>query len=210
MGVPVYSFDDFSNKFQDLRLKKKLFGFFLYDSRPTHEVIEQFTQKRHDWLDELAGFGKIYFFFPLRRSSSKEFENPSLEIARLFDIEPAKLPGIALFSVLPDSDAGENKVVFFQLNESIFRDQPQRVEDLFNQIFKVLNECQKSNKPSEQLLEDVRIRIEHLRRTSRVGSIWHQFKRLAEALVVSLPEKMLTAMAEGFGKSVADKAIKGH
>jgi hypothetical protein len=210
MGVPVYSFDDFSNKFQELRQKKKLFGFFLYDSRPTHDVIEQFTRERHDWLDELAGFGKIYFFFPLRRSKSKEFENPSLEIAKLFDIEPAKLPGIALFSVLPESDAAENKVVFFQLDETIFGDKPQRVEGLFSQLFMLLNECQKSDKPSEELLEDVRLRIEHLRKTSKAGSVWHQFKRLAQAFVVGLPEKMLTAMAEGFGKSVADKAIKGH
>lgn len=97
-GVPVLNFEDFEAKFAQLKNKRKLFGFLLYDSRPTNQVVEKFTQERYNWLDELAGFGKIYFFFPLRKAAPKIFENPSLEVAKFFNLDAGKLPGILLFT----------------------------------------------------------------------------------------------------------------
>lgn len=209
MGVPIFNLDDFEAKFNELKNKKKLFGFFLYDSRPTHDVIERFTRERKDWLDELAGFGKIYFFFPLREGKSKGFENPSLEIARLFDIEAAKLPGIVLFTVLPPSEAQTNKVVYFHLDDKLFTEH-NRIEKIFNELFQILNRCQKDHKSAEQLLEDVRTAVESLQKSEKIQPFVQYLKKGAKTLFVDLPEKMLKAMAEGFGKALGEHTVKGN
>jgi hypothetical protein len=161
-------------------------------------------------VDQLAGFGKIYFFFPLRKTTAKNFENPSLEIARLFDIPLGELPGIALFTVLPEANAQDNKVVFFRLDKRLFVDSPDGIENVFNALFQVLKQCQASGKSSEQLLDEVRLEIERLQKKFPKDSRWRYFKKISEAAFVTLPQKMLIAMAEGFGKSFADRAIKGN
>lgn len=209
MGVPVFNLNDFEAKFAQVKDKRKLFGFFLYDNRPTHQVIERFTSERKDWLDELAGFGKIYFFFPLRKARSKGFENPSLEVAKLFDIRSSKLPGIVLFTLLPSSDAHTNKAVYFELDDEIFNDKPGRIEKTFNELFEILNKCQKKDKSPDELLEDVRNEVERLQKSEKIQPFVSYLKKGAAVLFIDLPEKMLKAMAEGFGKALGEKTVKG-
>jgi hypothetical protein len=209
MGIPVFNFDDFEAKFTRVRVKKNLFGFFLYDSRPTHEVIDRFTQKRHNWLDELAGFGNIYFFFPLRKAKEKGFENPSLEVAKLFDIEASKLPGIILFNILPESDAHNSKAVYFELDEAMFAGELHRIEKIFIELFQILNKCQRKNKQPDELLNAVREEVERLQRSEKVQPFVRYLKKGATVIFTDLPQKILTAMAEGFGKAIGEHAAKG-
>jgi hypothetical protein len=211
MGVPVLNFEDFEAKFAQLKNKRKLFGFLLYDSRLTSQVVEKFTQERYNWLDELAGFGKIYFFIPLRKAAPKKFENPSLEVARFFNLDAGKLPGILLFTDFSPAEAHTNKAVYLELDKDLFADEANNVgeiENLFTSLFNIIRECQKDAKLPDVILEKVGERVEGLRRSQRVQPLIKYLKKGAKVLFIELPESILKAMAEGFGKALGERTAK--
>ena len=208
MGVPVYNFNDFTEKFNKLKKQKSLCGFFLYDSSPTQKIIKNFTRKRADWLDELAGFGKIYFFFPLHRSESREFQNPSLKIAGIFNIPLKNLPCIILFNNLPTRSKSP-KFICFELEETLFTEENTgNIQRVFEELFQILSSCQKTNKTPDQLLEEVRLEVEKLKRANKMQSRINFFKQSAKGLLIALPQKAILAIAEGFGKALGEQTMK--
>jgi hypothetical protein len=212
MGVPVLNFEDFEAKFAQLKDKRKLFGFLLYDSRLSNQVVEKFTQERYNWLDELAGFGRIYFFVPLRKAAPENFENPSLEVAKFFNLDAGKLPGILLFTDFSPTEAHTNKAVYLELDRELFADEANNVEEiekLFTSLFSIVKECQERAKLPDELLEEVGERIGGLRRSQMAQPLLKYLKRGAKVLFIELPESMLKAMAEGFGKALGERTARG-
>jgi hypothetical protein len=120
-------------------LSPNLYGFLLFDERPSHAPIERFVANDFDWLDDLARSAQIILFVYVAKPKGRiakrvrkievksgdqikserviliqsrgEVKNPSLVVARMLGIEPKQLPGIAFFQRLGD-DKGEKGIDF--------------------------------------------------------------------------------------------------
>ena len=101
MGVAIASLDDFQKKFEERKDRSDLFGFFLFDERPSQRAVETFAEQQFPWLDRLAAAAQIFFFVFLRNNPGwpDVVENPGLEVANMFDIRANQLPGIVLFTL---------------------------------------------------------------------------------------------------------------
>lgn len=180
MGVRVSSFDEFSNKLSNYRKRSVIFGFLLFDSRPSQEVINVFTQRHDRWIDELATSAKIYFFFPFKREK-EDFINPSVEIAGIFEIGVSRLPGVILFA--PPGKGGKvtgKRAVYIPLKERDFNDRA-IYEPILVDLFELIKKSIKNHKKSELVLSHIKKELAKLRRRKvsrgfgshiRKGLIW--------------------------------------
>jgi len=154
MGVAIANLEDFNKKFEARKDKSDLFGFFLFDERPSQRAVEAFADQQFPWLDRLAAASKMFFFVFLRNNPDwyDAVENPGLEVANMFDIHANQLPGIVLFTLKPDR-VGVKKASYLPLKAELFEAEPQQVEDLLADFFSVIQDCRKNNDDSDALLD---------------------------------------------------------
>lgn len=205
MGVPVSTFDEFQKKLELFQDRSVIFGFLLYDSRPSQKVLEGFTQNQEQWIDDLARASNIYFFFPFRKKG-KDFRNPSPELIRLFDLGLDNLPGIILFGPpRKDGKVRSEHAVYLPLEESDFDDH-MVYEPIFIDLFGLISEALKKTQASHEALQLIKKDIDKLllRKTGRGFADY--LRKGTKILIFELPKALYRPFAEGFGKVLGEKA----
>ena len=208
MAIPISSFEDFRAKFAALKDSRDLFAFFLFDSRPSQKAVEQFADQQFDWLDNLAAASRIFFFIFLRSNPTEgRIENPSLEVARMFDIRPNQLPGIVLFALADDRE-GVGEGVYLPLDASLFENDLPRVEQVFADLFSLIQECRgKTNNPAELFLR-LREKVNSLRRREQFRPVAEYLKGTLDSLI-KLPTRLIDSVAKAFAEEAARRAAGG-
>jgi hypothetical protein len=206
-----------------------IYAFLLFDNRPSHRAIEQFAADQLGWLDHLARSAQIIMFVYIGKHaadsdeqkdakatndedlakerialvhSKEEFQNPGLEIARDLGIRPNQLPGIALFTTLSD----ERAAVFFPLKSALFEKEAIEIERVLADFFSIIQECQEGASTPDQLLSQLRARIDTLRRTEQARPILLYAKEALLTIIrlpITLPQVAGTAFAQTFAQETA-------
>ena len=204
MGVPVSSFDEFRARFSGARGRSAIFGFLLYDSRPSQQIVEHFTQEQAPWIDELARGAGIYFFFPFNREG-EEFKNPSVEIARIFGFGLSRLPGIVLFAPPgKDGKVTSKHAVYIPLEEQDFNDR-NIYEPIFIDLFELIRDSIDKKKKSDLALRYIKDELAKLRRRKRQRGFAGYIRKGAHLIMIDIPKAIYAPFAEGFGKALGEK-----
>lgn len=186
--IIVRNFAQFEKTFVRLKDERDLFGFFLFDSGHSQEVVQKFANEGSDLIDGLAKSARMYFFVPLRNKGGGKFENPSLEVGQMFGIKPNQLPGVVLFTVstsqmtstrpsspgvrLPsEPDVFMSQGVYLPLKTELFQGDALEAERVFRDLFSLIQECREESGDSDELLEKLRDRVSALDRTQKVRPI---------------------------------------
>lgn len=204
MGVPVSSFNDFRKKLQDVKGKSIIFGFLLFDRRPSQKVINEFTQEQPPQIDELAKNAGIYFFFPFK-NEGENFSNPSSRIAKAFNLGLSRLPGIVFFAP-PDKSGKKNPVVYIPLKAKDFNDS-QNYETIFIDLFELIRESIANNRTSTEVLESIKNELVTLRNRDRRRGFSQYIRKGGHMIITDMPKGVLKALSEGAGRAMADKAF---
>lgn len=205
MGVPVSSFDEFRDSLRMAKGRSVIFGFLLYDSRPSQEVVNRFAQQQAPWIDELARGAGIYFFFPFKNEEG-EFKNPSVEIARIFDLGVSRLPGVILFA--PPDEGGKvsrKNAVYIPLEEKDFND-ANTYEPIFIDLFELIRDGISKKKESAKVLMYIKEDLAKLRRKKTGRGFAANIRKGAHLIIFDIPKALYGPFAEGFGKALGEKA----
>ncbi|MBS0181164.1 MAG: hypothetical protein JSS39_02070 [Nitrospira sp.] len=185
MGVPIASFDDFSSKLVQRREEAAIFGVLLFDSRPSQKVVKSSTEAQTEWLDDFARACGIYFFYPLQKRG-KKFKNPSPDIARIFSIPTAKLPGILMFAPPnPDGTIRADYAVYIQLADADFS-KPSVYEPIFDDLSQVVGEAKVPASSTQEMLAHVRDGVRRLKARKLRRKLVVSLKDGAEVLLVKI------------------------
>lgn len=183
MAVPISSLDDFMNKLDARKTHSDLFAFFLFDERPSHQAIGRFANDEFEWLDSLAASARLFFFIFLR---SDKYEggvaNPGLEVARMFGIRPNQLPGVVLFIVSEDLKIVKDGV-FLPLKARLFEEDIDAVEDVFSDLFTLIQNCRERSHSSKELLENLQNDVKGLRRRQHARPVFKYLEDTASAIL---------------------------
>lgn len=209
MAVAISSFEQFEHKFEQLKYSRDLFAFFLFDDRPSHEAIERFAEDQFDWLDSLAASARIFFFVFIRRDDTVQgnVANPSLEVARMFGIPPNRLPGVVLFTLSEDQE-GVSDGVYVPLKAKLFGEDIEHVEEVFSDIFTLIQECQGHGGKPAELLVDLQKRVKELERKERTRPVM-KYLRATLVSTAGFPGKLLISMSEAFAQEAARRVLPG-
>jgi len=204
MGVPVSSFDEFRSKLSAAQGRSIIFGFLLYDSRPSQQIVDHFTQEQAPWLDDLARGAGIHFFFPFKREGT-DFKNPSVEIAGIFDLGLSRLPGIVLFA--PPGEDGKvtgKHAVYIPLEEQDFND-INIYEPIFIDLFQLIRDSINTKKKSELVLRQIKDQLAKLRRKKTQRGFAGNIRKGAHLILFDIPRAIYAPFAEGFGKALGER-----
>lgn len=204
MGVPVSTFNEFRESLSKAKGRSVIFGFLLYDSRPSQEVVNRFAQQQAPWIDELARGAGIYFFFPFKREEG-EFRNPSVEIARIFDLGASRLPGVILFAPPEGDGKVTNKhAVYIPLEEQDFND-ANTYEPIFIDLFELIGDSIAQKKESGMVLMHIKEELAKLRRRKTQRGFAANIRKGAHLIIFDIPKAIYGPFAEGFGKALGEK-----
>ena len=206
MGVPVSGFNEFRAKLSEVQGRSVIFGVLLYDSRPSQQIVNQFTQEQAPWIDDLARGAGIYFFFPFERES-EDFKNPSVEIARIFRLGLARLPGIVLF-VPPGEDGkvSSKHAVYIPLEEQDFNDIA-IYEPIFIDLFDLIRDSIEKHKKSELVLRHVKDELAKLRSRKNRRGFARYIRKRAHLIMFDLPKALYVPIAKSFGRALGEKIV---
>ena len=205
MGVPVSNFDDFRAKLTTFSDRSAIFGFLLFDSRPSQKAINQFTQEQAAWIDELAKGAGIYFFFPFKREG-ESFKNPSVEILRIFNLGVSRLPGIILFAPPgKDGKITSKHAVYIPLEEEDF-DDANVYEPIFIDLFELIRESIGQKKTSEAALQHIKNELAKLRKRRSKRGFAAYIRKGAHLVLFEIPRAIYGPFAEGFGRALGERA----
>ncbi len=201
MGVPVTSFNDFQAKLKESRKKSVIFGFLLYDSRPSQKVVADFSQAQPEWIDELARSSKIYFFFPFKTTGTG-FANPSAEVARLFRIGLSRLPGVLLF-VPPGTDGKlrSEHAVYLPLAAEDFGD-AEIYEPILIDLFELIRTTLRKTQVPHEVLVLIQAEVKRLRRRTAQRGFADHIRKGAQVMLFEIPRQLIDSIAEGLGKAL--------
>ena len=208
MAVSISNFNDFSKKFSELRHSSDLFAFFLFDDRPSQKQVEQFASKNFDWLDTLAASADLFFFFIFLREDGDhpgEFSNPSLEVAKLFDLLPNNLPGVVLFTLAKDG-ASVSKGVFLPLKAELFQKDIGHVEEVFSDLFGLLQKCTSTGAKGNKLLKAIEQEVNHLTSKEQLRPLV-QYLRSGLVYIAKSPKQIAASLYEAFAKELVRRAF---
>ena len=206
MASPVSNFTDFNRLVNELWNRTTLFGFFLHDSRKSHEPVASFLKNSCQWLDELAIQSGVYILFPLRKKSGK-FPNPSSEIAKKFGLSSNRLPGIILLTTGDDAkDLPSNHFLFVPLKATDFSD-VEGMEAALSDLFSLVQEILNKKLPAHEALDAIRKELSRLRKNKKKQALIQRLRSGAQIVLIKIPEKLLFAFAEGFGKAVGSGSV---
>ena len=205
MGVPVSSFNEFREKLSEAQGRSVIFGFLLYDSRPSQQIVNHFAQEQAPWIDDLARGAGICFFFPFKREGD-DFKNPSSEIARIFDFGLSRLPGIVLFAPPgKDGKVTSKHAVYIPLEEQDFND-INIYEPIFIDLFELIRDSINMKKNSELVLRHIKDELAKFRRRKNQRGFAGYIRKGAHLILFDIPKAIYTPFAEGFGKALGEKA----
>ena len=197
--MPVSGYDDFVNKFTVVQNRARLFAFILFDDRPSQKAMQKFVDEQMDWLDDLAASAKMFCFAFLCRDRGG-ISNPSLEVARLFGLRPNQLPGVVIFRTFAESDK-VNEGLFLPLEAQLFNEEPQVVEDVFADLFSVLQEVQTSTATDGALIREVSRHIGSLVRAQKARPVIKFLRERLQA-IAKLPDKLVESVGSAFGNAI--------
>lgn len=205
MGVPVSNLEDFKEKLNRFSGRSVIFGFLLFDSRPSQKAIDEFARQQAQWIDELARGAGIYFFFPLHREGS-DFKNPSTQLMRMFGFGISRLPGIILFAPVGEEQnlVGE-KAIYIPLQERDFDDK-RTYEPLLLDLFELIGKNLAAEKNSDAVLENIRSELAKLRRKRTRRGFANYLRKGAHLVLFKIPSSVCGPFAEGFGKALGQRA----
>lgn len=208
MAVAISSSDDFKEKFEARKHSRSLFAFFLFDDRPSNEAVERFAYDEFAWLDDLAANAGIFFFIFLRHDPvGQRVTNPSLEVGRMFGIRPNRLPGVVLFTLAEDKESVSDGV-YLPLKAELFTKDISRVEQVFSDLFSLIQECQEMGGSPSEILGNLQHRVRRLRRQERMRPIYEYAKGYLASLA-TLPHEIINAVATAFGQEAARRVAGG-
>lgn len=215
----------------DSALSPNLYGFLLFDERPSHEPIERFAAKEFDWLDDLARSSQIILFVYVAKAkgraakrarifevksgdqikrervilvqSRSEIKNPSLEVARELGIEPKQLPGIAFFQGYPKDD---KKGIYFSLEAQLFENNSE-IERVFSEIFGLIQRCQQVSSSAGELYEKVREELRRMKRDERLRPV-RAYLKTSLVRVIALPTTLIGVAGKSFVEAFAEAMAK--
>ena len=201
MGVAIANLDDFEAKFEERKHRSDLFGFFLFDERPSQRAVGTFATQQFPWLDRLAASARMFFFVFLRHNPEwdEDVENPGLEVAQRFGIRPNELPGIVLFTLDEDKEK-VTKAAYLPLKAELFETDPKRVEELFADLFSVIQHCREQSPDTVSLIACVDTQVNSIIRSETVRPVKAYLLRTLGDLK-DLPGKLL--------QTVVSAAVEG-
>ena len=208
MGVPVTGYDDFERKLENLAHRRSLMVFLLYDSRPTQQVVAEFTKMQGEWIDEIAHHMGTYFFFPLQRVGEK-FDNPSARVCRLFNLELRNLPGVLLFA--PPGTLKRStpkKAIFLPIRTELFADYD-RIERFFLDLASIVEEFVDQAEQGAIDMDALGHKIRTLRRREGERSVISFLRRGAGVIFLDVPRQLLTEAAQAFGTALGQRVTGG-
>ena len=206
MAIPVNNYEEFDRLVNMLWKKTPLFGFVLHDSREGHKPVASFLKESAQWLDELAMQSGIFILFPLRKRLGT-FINPSPEIARKFGLSSKRLPGIILLTTGEDpEDLPSNHFLFIPLVATDFSD-VKKMEATLSDLFSLVQETLRKEFRGHDALEEIRKQLSNRRKRKKKHSIIQSLRKGAQIVLIKIPEKFLSAFAEGLGKALGTSAI---
>lgn len=205
MTLPVSDLDAFRARLAGPGDKSVIFGFLLYDSRPSQQVVGAFAQDQAAWIDELARGAGVQFFVPVRKVGS-ELRNPSPEIVRLFGLGVSRLPGILLFEP-PSADGRIKKkhAVYIPLEKRDFND-PAVYEPILTDLFDLIRDSLEQHRSGQKALQQIRERLVRLRRKRTRRGFAAYIRKGAHLILVDIPKAVYAPFAEGLGKALGEKA----
>ncbi|MFQ5964763.1 MAG: hypothetical protein ACE5KZ_10815 [Candidatus Scalinduaceae bacterium] len=201
--IAVNNFEDFAYMFNKLKDKRELFAFLLFDDRESHESIKRYATRSFKWLDSLAIRAKIFFFAFVPFDHESGSSNPSPRVASLFGIDPNRLPGIVLFTMLDTKDGAEDST-YYPLKSELFEKDPTQVEKVFADLFTEITHCTASGLKSDQLLREVKYRVESIQRREKMRPIAQYFLELGET-AIAIPKDFLSNIGAAFAQAAAGK-----
>ena|SRR6266498_1793192 len=196
MGVPVTSYDDFRSKLEELLPQSDLFGFVLFDRRPTQRPVASFVLENVDWLSDMATAMDIFLFMPVIPPESPTASNPSLEVGALFGVFPRELPGILLFT----SDL-QKRGVYLPLKPDLFTSDVQHVEELLSGIAGAVQACRAQSASKDAILSCLSERVNHMKTAERRKVFVDYLADTAKA-VLTFPQEFIKALADAVAKGM--------
>jgi hypothetical protein len=155
--------------------RPSLLAFFLFDERRSHQIVQDFARQQFSWLDRLAASNRmiLFFFLPEGAPDSETLEeeifvaygeqtvaNPSLEVARRFELRPDELPGVVFFTELDVTQPGPHEGVFWPLKPELFEGDAREAENAFSHLFSLVQGARAEAGDPTPLLATLRRKIE--------------------------------------------------
>lgn len=200
----ISGYPDFLDKFNRVKDQSRLFMFILFDDRPTHAAVAKFVDEHYGWLDSLAAAANMFgFAFLHRDADTGEVSNPSLKVANYFGIRANQLPGVVVFTMLPEA-IGVSKAIYLPIKAKLFSEDISVIEEVLADLFAVFQEALASTNSENDLLSNLRVEIATLKRQQQIRPMVTYIGERLES-IVKLPDKLLEAMAEAFGEGLAKR-----
>jgi hypothetical protein len=164
MAARVPSYRTFRQKLHS-RASCDLFGFLLFDDRPSHEPVRSFCSSNFKWLDALADSNRLVLFLPIRATARRVgaawacaeaedgYQNCSLEIADQFHLGPNQLPAFLLFTLKDGSELCVEHSVWLQFKPEAFSGDAIDGQDLISDLFSAVNAARRRKLPHELILK---------------------------------------------------------
>ena len=163
MAAPVRNYKKFQRRLAQAKTSCDLFGFVLFDDRPTHAPIRRFCVDNFNWLDDLAGANKMKLFLPLQETEvgfeqeatetavapKKEkrlndgYKNCSLRIAGEFNLTANQLPAF-LFFTLKEGQACVEHCAWLQFKPQAFAGEASEGQELLSDLFSAVTIARRS------------------------------------------------------------------
>lgn len=164
MGIQISGYEDFERKFNKLKHLRDIFLFVLYDSSERQQPVARFVRDKFRYLDELAGASETFIFlFTPSEMGAGAVPNPGPNVAASFDIRPNQLPGVLVFC-LGDDGRSFGDGTYLSLDESMFQEDPNAIEDSFADLFSMIQDTGESEELAPERIELLRKKIEQARR----------------------------------------------
>ena len=194
MAIPISGYRDFREKFNRLKHSRNIFLFLLYDSSGGQEAVARFVEERFMYLDELAGASQTFIFlFTPDELGAGATPNPGLAVAASFRIRPRQLPGVLVFCLAADSESfGDG--AYLPLDESLFQDNPNAIEDAFADLFSMIQDSAESEDTPRDQIASLRRMIERQQRAREMRPLIASLKA-GTISVIKFAGELLVAVA---------------
>ncbi len=209
MAIKIWSPEHYDKMLDRALQERDLFGFFLYAERSGHSVVEKFARREHAWLNSLANSVGMFLFYyeskkisGVKKSSSDDPRNPSLEVAGSFGITPELLPGMVFFIAPESGDEDVQRGVFVPLELALFREDPNAAEEAISELFGIIMRARQKSDSPEDLLKQLQKGVNGMRRSKKFRPLKKHLRQAAVYLTL-FPGNVLTEMGKEFAKQMA-------
>jgi hypothetical protein len=210
-GIP--SIKVFAKVFGELKGKRNLFAFILYDERPSSKTIGKYFLDNMKWLNSLANASSMYIFIyeevrekiPGSKHKVPITENPSLKIAHMFKIKADQLPGIVFFT-LAEFKSGNG--IFLPLDANLFKKNNADAEKFVSQVFSIVQKCQSDSNTTDSLSKKIRSEIKGLITEGKLKPAQKYLQKNLRAIAY-IPVTFFEKLGEALGPAILGMLING-